>query len=128
LTYNCLIAADYLVIPTECTDKGVVGAISIINLLRELEAIEFNVPQILGVLPTRDQWAGQNQTLMSKAAISALNEKLEGIHIFTSLRHSTKVQKANHSGLPISALGESKLTEPYQEIVELILSNSNRTT
>ena len=128
LTYNCILASDYLVIPTECTDKGVIGAVSTINLLRELEEIDFKVPQILGALPTRDQWSGANQTLMSKAAISSLKQKLEGIHIFTSVRHSTKVQKANHAGLPLAAFGESKLAKPYQEIVELVLNkiDSNR--
>jgi len=126
LTYNSVLAADYLVIPSECTDKGVIGAISTINLLRELEEIDFKVPKILGVLPTRDQWSGQNQTLMSKAAIASLKEKLLDIKIFSSIRHSTKVQKANHAGLPIAAFGESKLSQPYQEIVEFLLATISR--
>ncbi len=126
LTYNSVLAADYMVIPSECTDKGVIGAISTINLLRELEEIDFKVPKILGVLPTRDQWSGQNQTLMSKAAIASLKEKLLDIKIFSSIRHSTKVQKANHAGLPIAAFGESKLSQPYQEIVEFLLATISR--
>jgi chromosome partitioning protein len=39
LTYNAILAADFLVIPTECTNKGVMGAVSTVILVKELEEL-----------------------------------------------------------------------------------------
>ncbi len=71
LTYNAILSADLLVIPTECTNKGVMGAANTILLVKELAEIDFAVPEILGIIPMRDQWSGANQTRMSKAAIAS---------------------------------------------------------
>jgi chromosome partitioning protein len=96
LTYNAILAADYLIIPTECTHKGVMGAASTKTLIQELEELDFQIPKLLGVIPTRDQWAGASRTKMSKAAIAALQETLPEIRLFSSLRQSTVVQQTNH--------------------------------
>lgn len=125
LTYNAILAADWIIIPTECTDKGVRGVISTINLIRELEEIDFKTPKILGVLPTKDQWSGANQTIMSRTAISSLQKKLAGVHIFSSLRYSTKVQRANHGSCSLEEAGFSKLAQPYCEIVEKLLTETD---
>ncbi|MGB7444205.1 MAG: ParA family protein [Coleofasciculaceae cyanobacterium] len=121
LTYNAILAADFLVIPTECTNKGVVGAVSSVVLVRELEDLDFQVPKILGIIPTRDQWAGANQTRMSKAAITALKESLPGMHIFSSVRQSTTVQRTNHVGWSLQEAGESSLAKAYLEVVDALL-------
>lgn len=120
LTYNGILAADFLVIPTECTDKGVRGAVSTMVLLKELEDIDFAVPRVLGIVPTRDQWSGANQTRMSKAALAALKENLPHIHIFNSVRQSTVVQRANHAGWSLVEASEKKLAKPYTEVVDTI--------
>ena len=124
LTYNAILAADFLVIPTECTPKGVMGAVSTVVLLKELEELDFKVPKILGVVPTRDQWSGANQTRMSKAAIEALKEALKGIHIFSSVRSSTIVQHTNHQGWSLLEAGEKSLGKAYIEVVESLMGAS----
>jgi chromosome partitioning protein len=121
LTYNAILAADYLVIPTECTHKGVMGAASTRILIRELEELDFQVPTILGIIPTRDQWAGASRTKMSKAAIAALQETLQDIRLFSSLRQSTVVQQTNHMGWSLEESGEHALAQPYQEVIDAIL-------
>lgn len=120
LTYNAILAADFLVIPTECTDKGVTGAVNTVVLVQELEALEFSVPTILGIVPTRDQWTGLYQTRMSKAALDSLKQIMKGVHIFTSVRQSTLVQQANNMGWSLQESGEDALAKPYREIVQSI--------
>lgn len=124
LTYNAILAADFLVIPTECTPKGVMGAVSTVVLLKELVELDFKVPKILGVVPTRDQWSGANQTRMSKAAIEALKEALEDIQIFNSVRQSTTVQQTNHQGWSLLEAGEKSLAKAYIEVVESLMGAS----
>ena len=121
LTYNAILTADFLVIPTECTPKGVMGAVSTVILVKELEELDFKVPKILGVVPTRDQWSGANQTRMSKAAIAALKEALKDVHIFSSVRQSTTVQHTNHHGWSLLEVGEKSLAKAYIEVIELLM-------
>jgi chromosome partitioning protein len=121
LTYNAILAADFLVIPTECTHKGVMGAVSTVVLVKELEELEFKVPTVLGILPTRDQWAGANRTKMSKAAIEALGRTLTDIHIFSAVRQSTTVQQTNHMGWSLEEAEETSLAQPYKEVIEAIM-------
>lgn len=128
LAYNAILAADFLVIPTECTNKGVMGAVSTVVLVRELEELDFQVPKILGIVPTRDQWAGANQTRMSKAAISTLKESLPSIHIFSSVRQSTTVQQTNHAGWSLLEAGEVSLAKAYTEVVESLIQATDATT
>ena len=121
LTYNAILSSDLLVIPTECTPKGVTGAVSTFVLVQELAELDFQVPAILGIVPTRDAWAGANQTRMSKAAITALLEALPNIHIFSSVRQSTVVQQTNHAGWSLLEAGEKSLAQPYIEVVDAIV-------
>ncbi|MDX2271635.1 MAG: ParA family protein [Cyanobacteriota bacterium] len=122
LTYNTILAADYLVVPTECTQKGVMGALSTMILVKELAELDFDVPEVLGILPTREQWAGNKRTKMSKAALEALGELLQGIRIFPSLKQSTVVQQTNSMGWSLAEAGEELLAEPYRDVVNLVLS------
>ncbi|NJK63722.1 MAG: ParA family protein [Synechococcaceae cyanobacterium SM2_3_1] len=121
LTYNSILASDFLVVPTECTQKGVMGALSTMILVKELAELDFHVPQILGVLPTRDQWVGTNRTKMSKAALEALEEVLEGIPLFSSVKQSTIVQQTNSMGWSLAEAGEKTLAEPYEEVIAALL-------
>lgn len=121
LAYNAILASDVLVIPTECTNKGVVGASATITLLHELEELEFPVPKILGIAPTRDQWSGLRQTRMSKAAIASLGEAFPSIPLFSSVRQSTAVQQCNHVGWSLVEAGKKDLANGYLEVVAKIL-------
>lgn len=120
LTYNAILAADFFVIPTECTNKGVMGALNTITLLQELADIDFLVPQLLGIIPMRDQWSGVNQTRMSKAAIATLTEAFPDTPVFTSVRQSTIVQQSNHAGWSLLEIGEENLARGYVEIINTI--------
>ena len=122
LTYNAILSSNLLVIPTECTHKGVAGALNTIVLVQELEDLEFDVPNILGILPTREQWAGSNKTRMTNAALDALYSSVNGTHIFQSLRQSTFVQQTNNMGWSLEEAGQDKLAAPYREIVEAIIN------
>lgn len=124
LSYNAILAGDLLVIPTECTNKGVMGAVNTVVLIKELAEIDFEVPTILGLIPTRDQWSGANQTRMSKAALVALAEALPDVHIFSSVRQSTVVQQTNHAGWSLAETGQSGLAKAYVEVVEQIVERN----
>ncbi len=121
LTYNAILAADFLVIPTECSHKGVVGAVSTVVLVKELYDLEFKVPTVVGVLPTRDQWAGANRTKMSRAAIEALTRARPDIHMFSAVRQSTTVQQTNYRGWSLDEAGEKILAQPYKEVVSALM-------
>jgi chromosome partitioning protein len=121
LTYNAILAADYIVIPTECTPKGVQGAVATLTLLRELEELEFRVPKLLGIIPTRDQWSGSNQTRVSKAALEALARELPDIHLFKAVRQSTIVQQTNNLGWSLEEADQKQLAEPFAQIVEALI-------
>lgn len=121
LTYNTILASDLLVIPTECTQKGVMGALSTMILVKELADLDFKVPHVLGILPTRDQWVGNNRTKMSKAALEALEEVLHEVKIFGSIRQSTVVQQTNSMGWSLAEAGEDLLAQPFRDVVESIL-------
>ncbi|NJL97431.1 MAG: ParA family protein [Synechococcaceae cyanobacterium SM2_3_2] len=123
LTYNSILTSNYLVIPTECTQKGVMGALSTLILVKELADLDFQVPHVLGVLPTRDQWVGNNRTKMTKAALEALTDVLAGIPMFNPVRQSTLVQQANSMGWSIAETGEETLAAPYHEILGTLYSH-----
>lgn len=124
LTYNSILASDYLVVPTECTQKGVMGALSTMVLVKELAELDFRVPDVLGILPTRDQWVGSNRTRMSKAALEALADVLKDIPIFSSIKQSTVVQQTNSMGWSLLEAGEDTLSQPFVEVVNAILQKS----
>ena len=125
LTYNAILAADFLVIPTECTNKGVMGAVNTVLLVKELSELDFIVPKILGIVPTRHHWSGANQTRMSKAALASLQSALAEIHIFSSVRQSTIVQQTNHAGWSLLEAGEESLAQGYLEVVDTLLNAIN---
>lgn len=97
------------------------GALSTLVLLKELEELDFHVPKFLGVLPTREQWVGNNRTKMSRAAVEALAEMMQGIPIFTPVRQSTVVQQTNSMGWSLAEAGEDLLAQPYREILKAVL-------
>jgi chromosome partitioning protein len=97
------------------------GAVSTVILVKELADLDFKVPTILGIVPTRDQWSGANQTRMSKAAIAALKESLKDTQIFSSVHQSTTVQQTNHRGWSLSEAGEESLALAYTEVVDALL-------
>lgn len=121
LTYNTILASDLLVIPTECTQKGVMGALSTLILVKELADLDFKVPEVVGILPTRDQWVGNNRTKMSKAALEALEEVLHDVKIFSSIRQSTVVQQTNSMGWSLAEAGEELLAQPYRDVIDAVL-------
>ncbi len=123
LTYNTILCSNYLVIPTECTQKGVMGALSTLILVKELSELDFQVPEVLGILPTRDQWVGAHRTKMSKAALEALTEVMQGIPIFSSVRQSTVVQQTNSMGWSLAEAGEGTLARPYQEVLDALTAD-----
>jgi chromosome partitioning protein len=125
LTYNAILAADYIVIPTECTPKGVQGAVATLTLLRELEELEFRVPKLLGIIPTRDQWSGANQTRVSKAALEALARELPDVRLFKAIRQSTVVQQTNNLGWSLEEADQVLLAEPFTQVIEAILKEAS---
>lgn len=121
LTFNAILAATHLLIPAECAEKGVTGTYNTLRLLEQFAEFDVQVPETIGILPTRDEWCGANRTLMSKAAIEALEGLFSDQHIFAPVKASTVVQKNNHKGLSLQEAGEERLAAPYVEVVEKIL-------
>jgi len=67
LTYNAILAADFLVIPTECTPKGVMGAVSTVVLLKELEDLDFKVPKFWELCRLATSGRGQSNPNVQSA-------------------------------------------------------------
>ena len=123
LAYNALLAAGSVVIPVETTNKGVHAAHSTRTLINDLIEIEYTVPELLGILPTRDQWSGGRRTKMAKAAMEALEAENAGIRLFSPIVQSTIVTRANAAGLSLEEIGEEKLAQGYREIVDLLVKS-----
>ena len=120
LTYCAVLASDLLLIPTGCTNKGVVGAVNTVIMLKELDDLGLEVPEIIGILPTRDKWSGANRTKLCRAALDALTQSLPEIHCFSPLKESTLVQQTNNVGWSLQEADQKKLAKPYTEILKIV--------
>jgi chromosome partitioning protein len=113
-------AADYVFIPVEANVKGTNSLIDTLNFLTEQEKLMAFTGRVLGIIPFRDRWVGNTQTLEGKQNIEAMREFAPEIPILPSIRESEKFKSAIRQGKLLSDLGQSDLQYPFEKIVEAL--------
>ncbi len=116
-------AADHIIIPVEASSKGVNSLIRTLSLVEELQEIDAFSGIVLGILPFRDKWIGNNQVAQSKASISAMRTIAEEIVVLPSILESEQFKKAIDKGVSLSSLGFEQLENPFQQIIERLQKN-----
>lgn len=113
-------ASDFVVIPVEANVKGVNSLIDTLDFLAEQANLMAFSGKVLGIVPFRDRWVGNTQTLEGRQNIEAMKEFAEEIQIFPSIRESEKYKNAIRQGKQLSALGQADLQYPFEQIVEAL--------
>lgn len=117
-------AADYILIPAEASSKGVNSLIRTLELVEELKDIDAFNGKVLGVIPFRDKWVGNNQAGQSRRSIETMKTIAENIPVLSSIPESEQFKKAIDKGVTLSALGFSQLETPFQQIIEGFTKNA----
>jgi chromosome partitioning protein len=68
--------------------------------------------RILGIVPFRDRWVGNTQTLEGRQNIEAMKEFAGGIAILASIRESEKFKNAIRQGNLLSEMGQTGFAVP----------------
>ncbi|MBD2616120.1 ParA family protein [Nostoc punctiforme FACHB-252] len=116
-------AADHIIIPAEASSKGVNSLIRTLALIEELREIDAFSGEILGILPFRDKWVGNNQVAQSKTSIETMRTIAETIPVLPSIPESEQFKKAIDKGVTLSSLGFTQLEAPFQQIIEGLQKN-----
>lgn len=111
-------ASDYVVIPVEANVKGMNSLIDTLEFLREQQNLMAFTGEILGIVPFRDRWVGNTQTLEGRQNIEAMKEFATEIPILPSIRESEKFKAAIRQGKLLSDLGQTELQYPFEQLVE----------
>jgi chromosome partitioning protein len=113
-------ASDQVLIPVEANVKGMNSLIDTLDFLQEQENLMAFNGKILGILPFRDRWVGNTQTLEGRQNIEAMHEYAGDIPILASVRESEKFKNAIRQGKLLSDLGQPDLQYPFEQIVEAL--------
>jgi chromosome partitioning protein len=116
-------AADHIIIPAEASSKGVNSLIRTLGLIEELREIDAFSGGILGILPFRDKWVGNNQVAQSKTSIEMMRTIAETIPVLPSIVESEQFKKAIDKGVTLSSLGFTQLEAPFQQIIKRLQEN-----
>lgn len=109
-----------MVIPVEANVKGMNSLIDTLEFLQEQESLTAFTGQILGILPFRDRWVGNTQTLEGRQNIEAMKDYAKDIPILPSIRESEKFKSAIRQGKLLADLGQPDLQYPFEQIVEIL--------
>ena len=113
-------ASDYVLIPVEANVKGMNSLIDTLGFLEEQAKLMAFTGQVLGVIPFRDRWVGNTQTIEGRQNIEAMKEFAGDTSIFASIRESEKFKNAIRQGQLLSDMGQADLQYPFEQIVEAL--------
>jgi chromosome partitioning protein len=113
-------ASDYVLIPVEANVKGVNSLVDTLDFLNEQTDLEAFTGSVLGIVPFRDRWVGNTQTLEGRQNIAAMKEFAGDVPILASIRESEKFKSAIRQGQLLSDLGQPDLQYPFEQIVEAL--------
>lgn len=116
-------ASDDVIIPVEANVKGMNSLIDTLEFLREQENLMAFTGQILGIVPFRDRWVGNTQTLEGRQNIEAMKEFAPELPLLPSIRESEKFKAAIRQGKLLSDLGHPDLQYPFEQIVEVLIDD-----
>jgi len=124
LSRSVIGASQQIIIPVELNVKGFGSLIRTTAAIEEFINFKICHPEILGVLPFRDRWAGLNRTKECETWLTHMKGEMEPEVFLPSLRESTKIVRAISSGLSLSAVSEPgekyPLDEAFKELVQRI--------
>lgn len=113
-------ASDLVLIPVEANVKGMNSLIDTLDFLQEQANLMAFTGEILGILPFRDRWVGNTQTLEGRQNIEAMREYAGDIPILASVRESEKFKTAIRQGKLLSDMGQADLQYPFEQIAEAL--------
>lgn len=113
-------ASDYVLVPVEANVKGMNSLIDTLEFLNEQSNLMAFTGEILGILPFRDRWVGNTQTLEGRQNIEAMKEFVGDIPLFPSIRESEKYKNAIRQGKLLSEIGQAELQYPFEKIAEAL--------
>jgi chromosome partitioning protein len=113
-------ASDYVLVPVEANVKGVNSLVDTLDFLTEQANLMAFTGKILGILPFRDRWVGNTQTLEGRQNIEAMRDFAGEVPIFASIRESEKYKNAIRQGQQLSELGYPDLQYPFEQILEVL--------
>lgn len=113
-------AANQILIPCEATVKGYGSLVRTLDAIKELTEIRVSQAQLLGVIPFRDRWVGNNQTHESRMCIQEMITEVGKGLVFPSIRESERYKQAISQGKTLSALGVPDLEYPFETLVQHI--------
>jgi chromosome partitioning protein len=113
-------ASDYVIIPAEANVKGTNSLIDTLSFLGEQGKLMAFTGKVLGILPFRDKWVGNTQTLEGRQNIEAMREFAPDIPILPSVRESEKFKTAIRQGKLLSELEQNDLQYPFEKIAEVL--------
>jgi chromosome partitioning protein len=103
-------ASDSVVIPVEANVKGMNSLMDTLDFLDEQSNLMAFNGRVVGIVPFRDRWVGNTQTL----------EGRQNIPILASIRESEQFKKAIRQGKLLSDLGQPDLEYPFEKIIEAL--------
>jgi chromosome partitioning protein len=113
-------ASDFVIIPVEANVKGTNSLIDTLSFLKEQEKLMAFTGLVLGIVPFRDRWVGNTQTLEGRENIEVMRSFAPHLQILPSIRESEKFKNAIRRGKLLSDLGQSDLEYPFEQIVEAL--------
>ena len=113
-------AADLALIPVESNTKGVNSLIDTLKFVGEQTNLAAFTGSILGVIPFRDRWVGNTQTVDSRENIAAMAELFPHLTIFPSIKESEQFKKGIRQGKTLTELGHEELEYPFTKLMEVL--------
>lgn len=113
-------AADYIVIPCEATVKGYGSLVRTLDAVNELKEIGASNAEVLGVMPFRDRWVGNNQTKESLLCVNEIKKEVGESFLLPSIRESERYKQAISQGKTLSDLGCKDLEYPFEILTKKI--------
>lgn len=113
-------ASNHVLIPVEANVKGVNSLVDTLDFLEEQAELEAFTGSVLGIVPFRDRWVGNTQTLEGRQNIAAMKEFAGDLPVLASVRESEKFKNAIRQGKLLSDIGQSDLQYPFEQIVEAL--------
>lgn len=113
-------ASNYILIPVEANVKGVNSLVETLAFLDEQADIEAFSGKVLGIVPFRDRWVGNTQTLDSRQNIEAMREFAGDVPVLASIRESEKYKNAIRNGKLLTDIGQPDLQYPFDQITEAL--------
>jgi chromosome partitioning protein len=113
-------AADLALIPVEANTKGVNSLIDTVKFINEQTNLAAFTGSISGIIPFRDRWVGNTQTVDSRENIAAMAELFPDLTIFPSIKESEQFKKGIRQCKTLTELGHGELEYPFTRIMEIL--------